>query len=149
MDNRCSGDGVCNCLPGATGAKCDRCQQFHVSLSSGCQPCSGCEEILITQLSAIEDLVIAVRQNLTLYLTLTAIDEVDYSVVGSILYELMTRRFSLFVRLESIEMHLDMLNRSSFEMVILQSLMVNEQVSVFLMHSLTNYPDLCTELRTK
>ena len=38
------------------GVKCDQCEPYHTNLSSsGCQPCSECEQSLRTNLSSTED----------------------------------------------------------------------------------------------
>lgn len=57
MDSTCSPDeGRCTCQPGVTGVKCDQCEPYYTNLSSsGCQPCSECEQSLRTNLSSTEN----------------------------------------------------------------------------------------------
>ena len=57
MDSTCSpDDGRCTCQPGVMGDKCDQCEPYYTNLSSsGCQPCSECEQGLRTNLSFTED----------------------------------------------------------------------------------------------
>lgn len=57
MDSTCSPDeGRCTCQSGVMGIKCDQCEPYYTNLSSsGCQPCSECEQGLRTNLSSTED----------------------------------------------------------------------------------------------
>lgn len=138
VSGSCSDDGgICYCLPAVTGTKCDQCLPFHFFLSSsGCQSCSGCEGMLVQQLTVVEAVVASSRLNMSLFLGLIRMDVTGYFMFDSTFWELIQRRIMTSLSLDSTEMYLTTLNESALDSTIMQSLLTKEQVRMLSIHML-------------
>lgn len=128
LNDSCSDNGICYCGPGVTGTKCNQCLPFHSSLSStGCQPCAGCESMLVHDLSNAQAGITALQQNFSIIVDFTNVDLastlinsslLDISIVGSI----------LLLGLDVIEMDLSQLNDTALNSLVLHSFRTEDQV---------------------
>lgn len=126
FNNSCSDDGLCFCLPGVIGAKCDQCLPFYSTLSSsGCQPCAGCESMLVLALSRAESTINSTQQNYSLFLTLMSIDLVSNLMVNSSLWNLIQMKSAVVQTLDIINTDL---NGTDLDSVIFYSLTTEAQV---------------------
>lgn len=125
LNNTCSSDGVCSCLPGVTGARCDQCLQFHFSLSSasGCQPCGGCEGMLASRLTASDISLARIRMDINLFQ-----NPLDNTFINTSLLTLSSRRTELFGILSAIETSLNRLGETDLASAILYSMVTRLQV---------------------
>lgn len=126
----CLDDGICYCLPGTMGTKCEECLPFYSTLSSnGCQPCDGCESMLAFQLFTTEDSIMAIRFNFSSFLSLLNHDLAFNSLINSTVYSLLIRRSSLEI-FDVIETNLTALNETTLQLLLMNSLTTKQRVSM-------------------
>ena len=130
LNNTCSSDGVCSCLPGVTGARCDQCLQFHFSLSSasGCQPCGGCEGMLASRLTASDISLARIRMDVNLFQIFMSTDSSGNTFINTSLLTLSSRRTESFGVLSAIEISLNRLGETDLASAILYSTVTRLQV---------------------
>lgn len=130
VDDYCTDEGQCSCLPGVTGSRCDQCLPFYSALSSaGCQPCSGCEVMLASQIAS-SDLELASIGTKSLFVqTLIDTDVAGNNFINMSLFILSSRMSVLLSEFEVIEGNLEGLNQSVLQAVIINSVTAEHQVN--------------------
>lgn len=123
---------MCYCQPGVTGNKCDQCLAFYSLLSSsGCQPCTGCENSLVLNLSLVDATITTLQQNSSLFLLLMMVDLASNSIINSSLSEMDMIRLMLLQNLYNIATGFNELNGTALNSLDLFSSRTEDEVSAY------------------